>query len=148
MNRDTATRFRLSALLVGLSLLLAACAAGAASPSTPVASAADTRISEADNGRSVTVPVGSEVTLELGSTYWQIGDSSNPAVLALVSGPTASAAAMRACVPGGGCGTVTAAFRALAPGRASANASRTSCGEAMRCTGTDGIFEVTVVVGG
>jgi hypothetical protein len=86
--------------------------------------------------------------VDLGSAQAQVGDSSDPAVVALVSGPTTSAAAMGTCVPGGGCGTVTAAFRALAPGRATITASRTTCGEAMRCTGTDGAWEVTVVVGG
>jgi hypothetical protein len=157
MIRHKAPRARLSALLVGVALLLAACATGAASmPIPPVASPTATstpapsnaHVTQADNGRTLAVSVGSVVTLELGSTYWQVGDSSDPAVLALVSGPTASAAAMGTCVPGAGCGTVAATFRALAPGRATITASRTTCGEAMRCTGTDGAYEVTVVVGG
>jgi hypothetical protein len=157
MNGDNSTRARSIVLLVSLALLLAACATGVVPKSTaPVASPAETPIAtpsevhatEVNNGSTVTVSVGSEVTLELASTYWQVGDSSDPAVLALVSGPTASAAAMGACVPGGGCGTVMAAFRALAPGRATITASRTTCGEAMRCTGADGAYEVTVVVRG
>lgn len=164
MIRHMATRARLGALLVGLALLLAACATGVASaptapvasPTAPVVSPAATptpalssaHVTEAYNGRTLALSVGSEVTLELASTYWQVGDSSDPAVLELVSGPNASAAAMGACVPGGGCGTVAAIFRALAPGRATITASRTTCGEAMRCTGTDGAYEVTVVVGG
>jgi len=154
MIRHMATRARLGALLVGLALLLAACATGVASApvasqtAAPTPAPSNAHVTQADNGRTLAVPVGSEVTLELGSTYWQVGDSSDPAVLALVSGPNASAAAMGACVPGGGCGTVTAVFRALAPGRATITASRTTCGEAMRCTGTDGAYEVTVVVGG
>ncbi len=163
---------RSSALFVGISLLLelllalllAACAAGVASPpatvtsapTVPVATSSATRVpsvssdlvTETDNGRTLTVSVGSELTLELGSTYWQVADSSDPAVLATVSGPTAATAGVGACVPGGGCGRITAVFRALAPGRAVITASRTSCGEALACTGTAGAYEVTVVVGG
>jgi hypothetical protein len=84
----------------------------------------------------------------LTSTYWQVLGSSDPAVLALVTGPTSSGAAMTACVPGAGCGTVTTVFHALASGRASITAARTTCGEAMRCTGTAGAYAVTIVVGG
>jgi hypothetical protein len=159
MNRVTAVRAHSTVLLVGLALILAACSTGAApaptvtaSPvptpaATPTAAPTSTTITEADNGRTLTVPVGSEVTLELGNTYWQVGDSSDPAVLKLTSGPTASAA-MGACVAGAGCGTVTAVYRAIAPGRADITAARTSCGEAMQCTGTAGAYAVTVVVGG
>ena len=161
-----------SALLVSLALLLAACATPVTSAptppvtsaptppvisvsaapvvsttATPAPSASNPLVTEADNGRTLMVPVGSELTLELGSTYWQVGDSSDPAVLELVSGPAVSAAGMGACVPGGGCGTVTAVYRALAPGRAVIAARRTTCGEALTCTGTAGAYEVTVVVG-
>ena len=171
MTRSMALCAGSSALLVSFALLLAACATAvtsaptasapttpttpttptapaASAPVAPMPSASGALLTEADNGRSVTVPVGSELTLELGSTYWQVGDSSDPAVLAMVSGPTPSAAVMGACVPGGGCGIVTAVFRGLAPGRAVITASRTTCGEALTCTGTSGAYEVTVVVGG
>jgi hypothetical protein len=157
MKRHALTKSRSAVVLIGLGLLLAACSVGvAATPSTPIFSPTATpgattslrQVSEADNGRSVTVPVGSEVTVVLGNTYWQIAGSSDPAVLVLVSGPTASAAGMTACVPGAGCGTASAVFRAVAPGRATITASRTTCGEALRCTGTAGVYEVTIVVGG
>ena len=157
MIRYRATGARLSAVLIGLLFLLAACTTGVASaPTAPVGPPAATpspapsvaNVLEGDNGRTVAVSVGSEVALDLKSTYWQVAGSSDPAVLALVSGPTVSAAAMGTCVPGGGCGTVVATFRALAPGRAVITASRTTCGEAMRCTGADGAYEVTIVVGG
>jgi hypothetical protein len=45
-----------------------------------------------------------------------------------------------------GCGTVTATFRGLRGGQATISASRTTCGEALLCTGSAGAFEVTIVV--
>jgi hypothetical protein len=158
MNSHPITRVRSTVAVVTLGLLLAACSAGsAATPSAPIASsvgatpaatASNRQVGEADNGRTVSVTVGSEVTLLLGNTYWQVQGSSDPAVLALVSGPTASSAGLTACVPGAGCGTVTAVFRALAPGEATITAGRTTCGEALMCTGTAGAYKVTIVVGG
>ena len=136
---------------VALGLVLAACSIGStAIPSgasaSPVATPSQMQVGEADNGRSVTVVVGSEITVQLANTYWMIGPSSDPAVLALVAGPTTSGAAPSACLPGMGCGLVTATFRALTPGQATISASRTSCGEALRCTGSAGAYGVTVVV--
>ena len=116
-------------------------------PIPALSAAANRKVSEPDGGNSVAVPVGAEVTLVLHNIYWQVQGSSDPAVLALVSGPVASGAGPIACIPGTGCGTVTAVFRAIAPGRATITASRTSCGEALQCTGTAGAYEVTVVVG-
>jgi hypothetical protein len=109
--------------------------------------AANMQVGEPENGHSVAVLVGSEVTLVLHNTYWEVQGSSDPAILALVSGPVTSAAGPIACIPGSGCGTVTAVFRAVAPGRATITASRTSCGETLQCIGTAGAYEVTVVVG-
>jgi hypothetical protein len=156
MNRPTTTPLRTTLATVGIGLLLAACSAAVAFPpsaptpsptATPAATSSNRPVSEADNGHSVTVPVGSEVTLLLGNTYWQVVGSSDPAVLVLVSGPTASPAGFTACVPGAGCGTVSAVFRAVAPGRATITAGRTTCGEALNCTGSAGAYEVTIVVG-
>lgn len=164
MHHNRATPTRSFALLTALVLLLAACMGGAggtgplATPATtpavipsaaptPGASPADVRLTEVDNGHTVTVAVGSTVTVVLASTYWQVQGSSDAAVLLLASGPVIAPAAQGTCVPGGGCGTVTTVFRALGPGRASVTAGRTTCGEAMQCTGTNGAFEVTIVVG-
>jgi hypothetical protein len=113
---------------------------------TPAISPSNVQLTEADNGGTVTVPVGSEVTLQLGSTYWQVEGSSDAAVLELVSGPDTSAAPMGACLPGAGCGNVTAVFRAVGPGQAAIQAGRTSCGEALQCSGTAGAYKVTIVV--
>jgi hypothetical protein len=158
---------RTSAALLTLalcSLLLAACTGGSAAPTaapsaapsaaptfapTTAPSPVDRAVTEADNGKTVTVPAGSTVRLVLANTYWQVQGSSDAAVLAPVAGPTVSAPPMGTnCVPGAGCGTVTAIFHAVAVGHASILASRTTCGEAMQCQGTAGAFEVTIVVGG
>jgi hypothetical protein len=147
-GRSRAPALRLVAL-VGLVLLLAGCSVGsAASPSgpSPTPAATNQQVNEADNGQSVTVAVGSEVTLLLANTYWMVQASSDPSVLALVSGPTASGAAPSACLPGMGCGTITATFRALKEGQATITASRTTCGEALLCTGSAGAYEVIIVV--
>jgi hypothetical protein len=106
-------------------------------------------VTEAENGKTVTVTPGSTVTLVLSNTYWQVQGSSDAKVLAPVADPTVSAPPMGgACVPGSGCGTVTVVFHAVAAGHASILASRTTCGEAMMCQGSAGAFEVTIVVGG
>ena len=137
--------------LISLVVLLAACSAeSAAIPSgsspAPVPTPSNLQVSESSNGQSLTVAVGSEVTIRLANTYWQIQPSSDSGVLVLVSGPTASGAAASACLPGMGCGMVTATFRALTPGQATITASRTTCGEALLCTGSAGAYEVNVVV--
>jgi hypothetical protein len=162
-NRRSTIPANSIAVVIGLGLLLAACSVGSAQRTTgpssdpggqhrlgPVSSPTDVassrQFTEADNGHSVTVAVGSEVTLRLTNTYWMIKPSSDSAVLAIVSGPTASGAAPSACLPGMGCGTVTATFRSLALGQATISASRTTCGEALLCTGSAGAFAATVIV--
>ena len=100
---------------------------------------------DADNGHALSVHVGDHLQVVLGSTYWQLSGSSDPAVLRPSSQPTVSPQP-GGCVPGGGCGTVSARFEAVAPGRADVTASRTSCGEALACTGAQGSYRVTVVV--
>jgi hypothetical protein len=140
-------------MLIGLGLVLAACSVGStAIPSgasaSPTATPSQLQLGDANNGHSLTVVVGSLLTLRLGNTYWQVQASSDPAVLVLASGPTPSGAAPSACLPGMGCGTVTAVFRAVAPGSATITASRTTCGEALLCTGSAGAYEVTIVVSG
>lgn len=101
---------------------------------------------EADKGRTVDVHPGAGVVVVLDSTYWRVAPSSDPAVLR-EDGQPVYAAHPSGCVPGEGCGTVTATFHAVSAGRATISASRTSCGEAMGCTASAGSYQVTVVVG-
>jgi hypothetical protein len=104
-------------------------------------------VSDQDNGHSVSLRAGERLELQLGSTYWQVDGSSDSNVLRLTAGTSVSVSPqVKGCVPGEGCGTVTAMFDAVAPGRANVSASRTSCGEAMSCTGSLGFYRVTVMV--
>jgi len=101
--------------------------------------------SEGQNGRTVTLHVGDSLAVTLHSTYWTFAGSSNAAVVAPEGTPTVSPSPS-GCVPGQGCGTVTASFDALAVGTAVIGASRISCGEALACTGAAGSYRLTVEV--
>jgi hypothetical protein len=104
-------------------------------------------ISDQDNGHSVSLRAGERLELQLGSTYWQVDGSSNSGVLRQTAGTSVAVSPqIKGCVPGEGCGTVTALFDAVAPGRADVSAERTTCGEAMSCTGNLGFYRVTVLV--
>jgi hypothetical protein len=81
----------------------------------------------------------------LASTYWSFSDSSKPAVLRS-DGSAKVVPHLSGCVPGQGCGTVTATFKALTVGTATIVAARTVCGEALRCRGSEGHYQVTVRV--
>lgn len=118
-------------------------AAGASATPAPVGST----VSEAQNGAIVGASRGQTVTLVLHSTYWKLGGSSDDSVLKLIGGPAVQPSP-QGCVPGQGCGTVTAQYGATGDGQATLTASRTICGEALRCTEAQGRFTVTVVVSG
>ncbi|HEY2703939.1 MAG TPA: hypothetical protein VGL20_09635 [Candidatus Dormibacteraeota bacterium] len=123
----------------------AATAAPVDRPSPPPAS----RVAgEADDGGTVSLRTGGTLTVVLHSTYWQYDPPSDASVLRSAGDPVYAPDRPGSCVPGGGCGTVTARYQALRPGRAVVSAHRTSCGEAMRCTGNAGRFTVTVMVSG
>lgn len=98
-----------------------------------------------DNGRAVSLRVGDHLLLVLGSTYWQFDGSSAPNVLRETGQPAVSPQ-VAGCVGGQGCGTVSATFDAVAAGTAQVTAKRTSCGEALSCTGNLGSYRVTVLV--
>jgi len=96
----------------------------------------------------VDIAAGDRLVVRLSSTYWTVSPPASNAVLraegpAIVATPSA---ATSHCVPGSGCGTVTAVFVARTPGRAVVTAQRTSCGEALRCTDQQGSYRLTVVV--
>jgi hypothetical protein len=103
-------------------------------------------ITDADNGKTVTVAAGSQVSVQLASTYWTFDAPSNPAVLA-AQGPQQTAPCAAKTFPGSGCGMATVTYAAAAPGTAVVAAHRTTCGEAMLCTSDQSGFRVTVVVG-
>jgi hypothetical protein len=96
----------------------------------------------ADNGHTVTVADGQRLVVRLDSTFWTFAPTS--AALRVAGSPLVESS--KPCVPGGGCGSVTAFFDAVNAGQVTVAAARTSCGEAMRCVGSAGTYRLTVVV--
>ena len=105
----------------------------------------DIQAGENQNGTSITLHTGQTLMVTLGSTYWTIQGSSDSLVLAPV-GKSVTSPQSCSAPPGSGCGTVSQAFRAARPGKAQVTASRVSCGEAMRCVGPAGQYQLTVQV--
>jgi hypothetical protein len=103
-----------------------------------------TTATDSDNGHAITIHPGDRLRLVLASAYWTINDPHSAALR--LDGPPEYPAATSHCVPGQGCGGVIANFTALQPGTATITASRTSCGEAMRCTPAAGRYSVTIEV--
>lgn len=132
--------------LLGHAMLALFLAAGCASAADTASSRQSIKtITDRDNGTTLTLHVGDHLKLILGSTYWTIQPSSDTAVLRS-DGTPVTKAKMQGCVPGGGCGTETGTFTAVKGGTATIVASRTSCGEALRCTGGHGEYRASVVV--
>lgn len=149
------TVVRLGAALAAVALALTGCAATNPSndhPRRPSVVSSDLHpggrrvsVGGSDNGRTVAVTVGDVVSLRLASTYWQLAPAAPAAVLRTDSRATLAGPA-RSCVPGQGCGFAVAAFTAVAPGRATISASRTTCGEALRCSPAQSRYRLTVLV--
>ncbi|MGE5176999.1 MAG: hypothetical protein ACM3JJ_11560 [Hyphomicrobiales bacterium] len=129
--------------IIFLVLLAAACGGGWASssvsPSLPVVHA-----NEAQDGHTLTLRRGQRLQVVLHSTYWKLARVSRTTVLRTVAKPVVRPRS--GCVPGAGCGTVTAVYVGVAAGTANVSASRTSCGEAMGCTAAAGRYVLRVVV--
>ena len=106
-------------------------------------------VSERDSGGTVHARVGDDVAVTLHSTYWQLSPAAGAVLVA--AGPMAVATGGPSCttvVAGSGCGTVRVDYRVASAGTARIQARRQSCGEAMRCTGSQGRWSVTVVATG
>lgn len=137
---------------IAIAIAVAACGSSPSTGSTASlrpasASPRAVSISEADRDRTVVLRVGQRLVLTLHSTYWSLDRPTRPRVLRHLSTRTVGQPMLSTtCVVGQGCGTVTARYVAVRPGRAVVQAHRTTCGEALLCTGTAGSFEVTVRV--
>ncbi len=151
--RTLPRRFGTAALIVIGTWLIAGCGmAPAVAPSTPpTVPAAQTAptlqptvITDAANGTAVRVRAGQLVQLNLKSLYWSDPVSSSGGVLA--EDGAVSRTPDRRCPVGGGCGTLTARFRAADRGTAQLTAHRASCGEAMGCRSDERDFTVTIIV--
>jgi hypothetical protein len=99
------------------------------------------------NGRAVSARAGDRIKLILSSSYWHVTGSSAPNVLRQ-DGPPRLLSRPSSCtdIPGLGCTPVQADFTALTDGKAVITASRSACGEALRCKPGQTRFTVIVVV--
>ena len=127
-------------------------ASGEVAPVTPPSSKAahspqqQMTVAESANGTTLTVSRGADVIVTLHSTYWQFKQVSAPNVLVQVDFNITGAPPSSPGVPGSGMGTVRETYQARATGTALITASRTTCGEALRCTPAQSNYRITVVV--
>lgn len=103
--------------------------------------------SEASDGKTITLHQGDTLLLQLHSTYWKVSPPVGN-VLHQIGKPSYGSKSVEArdCVPGAGCGMLEVKFQAEHAGRAEVHASRTTCGEALRCSPSSGSYRLTVVV--
>jgi hypothetical protein len=97
-----------------------------------------------DKGHTVRVTRGTQVVVKLKSLYWHNFRSSKTSVLRRTSVKRLAGK----CPPGFACGTVKATFRAAGGGTAHLRANRTNCGEALKCSRSQGRYDVTIRVSG
>lgn len=144
--RSDGYRRRWYGRVIGAALVLGL---GSAAASSTGASPAPVQLSEASTNQIVTVAPGTPLTLTLHSTYWSLIPLAHQSSIALV-GPVLTVGLRMVhgspCVPGQGCGTVRAHFRAQAAGRVQLRATRTTCGEALRCSPAQRVWTVTIRV--
>ncbi len=106
-------------------------------------------LNESSNGHAVTVSPGRHVTFVLHTTYRSVAPLRAPRPLtqagsAVPAGRLPSAKA--GCAAGHGCGTITVHFVASAAGVVHLHASRSTCGEALRCSASKSHWTVTIRV--
>jgi hypothetical protein len=147
-----AQRQRLRAVAVAIfavSIMTSAgCGAAASRTSGPVAGGPTVIVvRDNSNGKAVSARAGDRIELILSSSYWHVTGSSAPSVLR-EDGPPVLLSRPRNCpdIPGLGCIPVRAKFTALTDGKAVITASRSACGEALRCKPGQTRFTVNVVV--
>jgi hypothetical protein len=100
-------------------------------------------LSESSNAKVVTVAKGSHFSVTLHTTYWSIHSVSNHRV-AQIGTTVVKGSLTSGCVPGQGCGTVTATYVANKVGAVTLRASRTTCGEALKCSTSQSHWMVVV----
>lgn len=142
--------------LPALALALAACsggssggvALGAGQDTSSAAAVSGGRhlLDEKDNGKRLDVQFGDTLVVTLHSTYWSFLPTDGLALQSM--GDPATAPATNCATPpiaGSGCGTVTGTFNVGHIGTSTLKAHRDSCGEALRCTGKDADWSITIV---
>jgi hypothetical protein len=109
-------------------------------------------LSEKNVNQVILVKIGSQVSLTLHSMYWKLAKQAKSSSMTAKGAPVLKPilpghSASHGCsIAGSGCGTQTWKFVSSKVGTAHLMATRISCGEAMRCTGTNGRFEVTIKI--
>lgn len=120
---------------------------------TPIAqAAAKNSLNETNLNQQISVKVGSHLSLTLHNMYWQLSALKVGSSI-VTKGPVyqraifPGASAPAGCrIAGMGCGIQIWNFTATKVGATRIIATRTTCGEAMRCTGTNGRYTVQVKV--
>jgi len=110
-----------------------------------------TSYTEAMNKAAINAKIGSSFRVSLSSMYWQlspvkaniVGQVGGVLSQPVMPGPNAPAGCQH---PGAGCGKQTWTFKAKMAGTTILQATRTSCGEALRCVGDQGLFTLRVRV--
>jgi hypothetical protein len=140
---------RLSRLLAvaaaSATMVVTACASAAGAPGT--GSPNVIAVHDNANGKTIFARVGDTVELTLSSSYWDVAGSSTPRVLRQ-DGSAALLPRPSDCppMPGLGCVPIRVKFTALTNGTAHITASRTTCGEALKCVKQATRFTLTVIV--
>lgn len=116
---------------------------------SPVTGTTVIKVGDAANGKAVSAEAGDRIELTLSSSYWNLSGSSKTSVLR-PDGPPRLLSRPSNCpdIPGLGCVPMRADFTALTEGKAVILATRSSCGEALRCKPDERRFTVTIVVAG
>jgi hypothetical protein len=112
----------------------------------PASRSGTIQLTDKDNGTTVSVTKGTTIVVVLNSTYWKFPNPPNPAVVQQQGAVVVTPAPLGTCIPGGGCGTASMTSTAVGIGSAQISASRTTCGEAMLCTGKAGSYSVQILV--
>lgn len=138
---------RPAAVLVAVLLAVAACG-GSTTPGAAVSTRPSTtiRLDERSNGRTVQAHVGDTVTVTLHSTYWALADPTGRGLEVVDAATPRRSTTGCPSIPGTGCGSVSATYRATATGDAQLAAHRSSCGEAMRCRPDQSAWTVKVEI--
>ena len=90
---------------------LATFALSACGSSGPALHGSAVTVGWSDKGRTVSVGRGARIVVELHNTYWRIRGSSDPSVVRQTGPERHASTPVGKCVPGEGCGTVSASFR-------------------------------------
>jgi hypothetical protein len=102
-------------------------------------------VNEHQNHQTITVHRGDRIRVVLHNTYWSI-DRAHGQTLGTDGRQHTHGRVGAGCVPGAGCGTASRTFIARHHGTTRLTADRATCGEALQCTGDDGVFSVKIRV--